>query len=421
MRIFKFGGASVKDANAVRNVKTILDLFPAEKIVVVVSAMGKTTNSLEKVAKYRWENSQANFISEVEQLMQFHGELLGQLIENKKSPIYRELDFIFTQLKNRYYLEKESDFDVEYDQIVSLGEIISTKIVAAYLSLCCKKSMWGDVREMIFADNSYRNAEIDWNKSTSAVNEKLNTYFQSFDLLVVQGFIASSAEGKTITLGREGSDYTAGILAFCANASDVTIWKDVPGMLNADPKFFRDTVKLEKISFREAIELAYYGASVIHPKTVQPLQNKNIPLWVKSFLQPQEKGTIIQSSTERDHLIPSYIFKHNQLLVSISPKDFSFVVEKNLSAIFEILHRLNAKINIMQNSALSFSFLLDAEKVELEKLILSFSDNYEVRYNEKVELITIRHYDQHTIEQVTEGKKILLEQRTRDTTRIVVK
>lgn len=420
MRIFKFGGASVKNANAVRNVKSILDLYSNQHIVVVISAMGKTTNALEKIAAAKWNDNQSDFVNGVEAIAQFHYAILEQLIENKKEAIYKEVEAVFSNLKNCFFQAKESSFDCEYDQIVALGEVLSTKIVTAYLQQCCKKCVWIDVKSLIRTDNAYRNAEVDWSTTESNVSSTIPPLLNKADIVVTQGFTAQSEEGKTITLGREGSDYTAGILAYCLNSESVTIWKDVPGMLNADPKYFNDTIKLNQISFREAIELAYYGASVIHPKTVQPLQHKNIPLYVKSFVHPNESGTVIQSSTEQDHLIPSFIFKMNQVLISITPKDFSFIVEKNLSTIFRVLHDLGVKINIMQNSALSFSFLVDADKTNVQTILESFSQDFDIRYNENVALVTIRHYDNHTIKRVSEGKKILMEQRTRETTRIVL-
>lgn len=421
MRVFKFGGASVKNVEAVRNVKSILDNYPNEKIAVVISAMGKTTNAFEKVTQARWEENQDEFINETEALSEFHFEILKKLVEDRKNPIYKSIETIFDDLKNRYFQPKESTYDCEYDQIVSIGEVLSTKIVTAYLQQCCLKSAWVDVRELITTNNDYRNGEVDWETTDSLINTALPSIFENVNIVVTQGFTAKSKEGKTITLGREGSDYSAGILAFCLNAENVTIWKDVPGMLNADPKYFDDTIKLNQISFREAIELAYYGASVIHPKTVQPLQHKNIPLYVKSFIYPKEPGTLIQSSTEQDHLIPSFIFKMNQVLFSITPKDFSFIVEKNLSYIFSVLHDLGVKINIMQNSALSFSFLADIEKIDVQAIAKAFDDRFDVRYNENVELVTIRHYDNHTIKRVCKDKVVLMEQRTRETMRIVLR
>ena len=262
---------------------------------------------------------------------------------------------------------------------------------------------------------------MNWSKTESLFNSNFISMFENADTLITQGFVGHTSEGLTTTLGREGSDFSAGIMAFCCNAESVTIWKDVPGMLNADPKYFDNTIKLDKISFREAIELSYYGASVIHPKTIKPLQNKGIPLYVKSFVDPTSEGTVIQSEMDSDHLTPSFIFKHNQALFSITPKDFSFIVEKNLSDIFERLALANAKINVMQNSALNFNILLDEDKIDVQEILAVFKDSYDVRYNGGLELVTIRHYDEPTLDLVTRNKEVLLEQKTRQTARLVVK
>jgi aspartate kinase len=278
-----------------------------------------------------------------------------------------------------------------------------------------------DARKIIRTNHTYQEGKVDWTKTEQLVQEQLIPAFQDANIVLTQGFIGHTSEGFTTTLGREGSDYTAGILAYCGQAESVTIWKDVPGMLNADPKYFANTKKLEAISFKEAIELSYYGASVIHPKTIQPLQNRNIPLYVKSFLDSTADGTIIHASSSKDHLIPSYIFKFDQALYSFTPKDFSFIVEENLSVIFGKLSDLNVKINLMQNSALSFSILVDQKKVKREELLHLFQHEYEVKYNEDLSLVTIRHYDDATIQQVTEGKELLVQQRTRHTARFVLK
>lgn len=421
MRVFKFGGASVKDANAVQNVAKIVSMYSGDKLGVVVSAMGKTTNAMEQVVKALWERNESEFKSLVEERRQFHETILKELFFDKNTSIYKEVNDEFDNLLISFSGTIPDNFNYEYDQVVSLGEVISTKIVNAYLIDQGIKSKWTDARKLVRTDNSYRESEVDWGKTQMLFENEFLPGFKEHDVQLIQGFIGHTSEGFTTTLGREGSDYTAAIVAYCCGAQDVTIWKDVPGMLNADPKFFDNTVKLDSISFKEAIELAYYGASVIHPKTVKPLQNKEIPLYVKSFLEPEHKGTIIQSSTTNDHLVPSFIFKLNQVLVSITPKDFSFIVEQNLSDIFGRLSRSKAKINIMQNSALNFSILLDEDRTDLDELFKQFEDAYFVKFNTGLELVTIRHYDQETIDRVTEGKEVLLEQKTRETARLVVK
>jgi aspartate kinase len=421
MKVFKFGGASVKDANAVRNVSDILKMFNGEKITVIISAMGKTTNKLEEVVKAYADSDRKMFAAHVDDLYYFHMDIMGELFHERHYTIFNEIEDQFEILRKKIEQPFPDNYSFAYDQIVSLGEVISTHIVAAFLFENGLMATWADARTMVRTDNQYQEGTVDWEKTEALIQSKFYPLFDSNDIIVTQGFVGHTPEGFTTTIGREGSDYTAGIFAYCCNAESVTIWKDVPGMLNADPKWFDNTIKLEKISFKEAIELSYYGASVIHPKTVKPLQNKNIPLYVKSFIEPKAEGTVIQESTDFDHLVPSFIFKMDQVLFSITTKDFSFIVEENLSDIFSRLSKANAQINLMQNSALSFSILLDRTKVDPTKILNLFNDTYAVKYNEGLELVTIRHYDQATIERVTEGKEIILQQKTRQTARIVLK
>lgn len=421
MKVFKFGGASVKDAGAVRNVADILRLYEGEKLAVVISAMGKTTNAMEDIVKALWTRDETKFHNEISEREDFHLAIIDDLFNGNGQEIKTEIKSIFEDIRKKYNDSLPDNFDFEYDQIVSLGEVISTKIVSAYLKNEGLKAAWTDARKLIRTNHSYREAEIYWEKTETLFKDRFLPLYQQNDILIIQGFVGHTAEGFTTTLGREGSDFTAGIVAYCCNAESVTIWKDVPGMLNADPKWFDNTVKLDSISFKEAIELAYYGASVIHPKTVKPLQNKNIPLYVKSFVDPKAEGTVIQESTSNDHLIPSFIFKMNQALFSITPKDFSFIGEENLRDIFDRLSTAKARINLMQNSALSFSILLDEEKIDVDKIMNAFNDTYNVKYNGGLELVTIRHYDQATIDRVTVDKEVLLQQKTRQTARLVVK
>jgi aspartate kinase len=421
MKVFKFGGASVKDSAAVKNVAQILSLFEKQKLIVVVSAMGKTTNKLEEVVEALKNNDKKSFIHLINDLKEFHYDILGELFPEKHFTIYNTIDSTFEKLEQKLEDGFSDNYSFEYDQIVSLGELLSSQILSSFLTENGFRVKWIDARKVIRTDNNFQEGNVDWKKTEELVQTKVLSEFESNDILLTQGFIGHTPEGFTTTLGREGSDYTAGILAYCSNAESVTIWKDVPGMLNADPKYFDETIKLDEISFKEAIELAYYGATVIHPKTIKPLQNKEIPLYVKSFIYPEKEGTIIQSSTKNDHLIPSYIFKVNQILISLTPKDFSFIVEENLSEIFRLLALVNAKINIMQNSAVSFHFLLDEKKTNINELLKLFGEKYLLKYNQGLELVTIRHYNQETIEKVTDGKEIMLQQKTRQTARIVMK
>lgn len=421
MKVFKFGGASVKDAKSIRNVADIVSLFDGEKLGIVISAMGKTTNAMEQIVEALMSNQLDRFNALIDERKQFHLEIMNGLFQSQSNPIYNEIEAVFNNLTAKYESSARLNYDFEYDQIVGIGELISTKIVNAFLVQEGFKSNWADARMLIRTNKAYREAEIEWDETVALFQNQFLPMYDTFDIQIIQGFIGHSDEGFTTTLGREGSDFTAGIMAYCCDAESVTIWKDVPGMLNADPKWFDNTIKLDSISFREAIELSYYGASVIHPKTVKPLQNKEIPLYVKSFIDPKADGTVIQSSTVNDHLVPSFIFKMNQILFSFTPKDFSFIAEDNLSDIFNRLSKANAKINLMQNSALQFSILLDEEKVNTQEILDLFSDTYHVKFNDGLELVTVRHYDQATLDRVTVDKEIILQQKTRETARLIVK
>lgn len=422
MKVFKFGGASVKDANAVKNVATVLKRFPNENIIVVVSAMGKVTNALERLtdAVFLKKGNPQTILNEIKK---YHFDITEELFPNKNHAVYTELNNTFVELDWAVEDEPTPDYNYEYDKIVSMGEIISTKIVNAYLKESELNSKWVDVRDFIQTDNTYREGKINWDLSQKLVQEHLSPAFSPSKkgvIVVTQGFIGGTSENFTTTLGREGSDYTAAILAFTTNAESVTIWKDVPGVLNADPKWFDETKKLEQLSYQDAIELAYYGATVIHPKTIKPLQNKKIPLYVKSFIHPDEKGTVI-NEVQSPLQIPCFIFKVNQVLVSISPKDFSFIVEENFSDIFNLFAEKQVKVNVMQNSAISFSVSVDNDERKLPDLIKTLQKQYRVLYNDNLELITIRYYDQATIDRVTVDKKILLEVKSRYTVQLVVK
>jgi aspartate kinase len=428
MKVFKFGGASVKDADAVRNVATILKRYPKENIIVVISAMGKVTNALERLtdAFYYKKEDPSKILAEIKK---YHFDILDQLFPDKIHPIFDELSNTFVELDWAIEEVPSTNYNYDYDKIVSIGEIVSTKIVSAYLNESGVSNKWWDVRDFIQTDNTYREGKVDWELTQSLVDKYLiptlapSTKTQNKEegvIIITQGFMGGTSENFTTTLGREGSDYTAAILGYTTNAESVTIWKDVPGVLNADPKWFDETKKLDQISYQDAIELAYYGATVIHPKTIKPLQNKKIPLYVKSFLKPEDKGTIIDD-VQSPLPIPSFIFKVNQVLLSISPKDFSFIMEENLSDMFKLFAERHVKVNVMQNSAISFSVSVDNDEHKLPELIKTLQKDYRVLYNDNLELITIRYYDQATIDRVTVGKKILLEVKSRYTVQLVVK
>jgi aspartate kinase len=422
MRVFKFGGASVKSADAVRNVASILKRFSNEDIIVVVSAMGKTTNALEELTD-AFFYGKGDAVKKLDEIKKFHFDIINQLFPDKTHPVHNEISNTFVELDWAIEEEPTHGYNHEYDQIVSVGEVLSTKIVSEYLNEAGVKNKWQDVRDLIRTDNTYREGNVDWEETRLLIEKVLLPAFDAGEqgrIIVTQGFLGGTSENFTTTLGREGSDYTAAILAFTSGAQDVTIWKDVPGVLNADPKWFDETKKIDQISYHDAIELAYYGATVIHPKTIKPLQNKKIPLYVKSFLHPEDKGTVINDE-QHPLPVPSFIFKINQILLSISPKDFSFIVEESLSNIFRLFHEMQVKVNMMQNSAISFSVSMDNDDRRIPELIRMLQNDFRVLYNDNLELVTIRYYDQATIDRVTTGKEILLEQKSRHTVQLVVR
>jgi len=416
MKVFKFGGASVKDVEGVRNVATILNKYPKDKIVVVVSAMGKTTNALERFVRSK-DSAEADKI--LEDIKQYHYDILLPIFPGKKNHVFSILDGEFNNLKQSINTSTHTSFDEKYDQVVSIGELISTYIVSHVLKALGVENEWIDARNIISTDDNFREGNVDFDKTRSHAREIINPALNENRIVITQGFIGKTSFGKTTTLGREGSDYTAAILAYCLDAESVTIWKDVPGVLNADPKWFDSTVKIDHLSYQDAIELSYYGATVIHPKTIKPLQNKGIPLFVKSFVKPDDPGTQIDNNSS--HLpVPCFIFKVNQVLISISPKDFSFIVEENLGHVFNELARHKVKVNVMQNSALNFSICMDDDAEKVPALTAALKENFRMLYNKNLELITIRYYDQATIDRVCINKKVLLEHKSRYTVQLVV-
>jgi aspartate kinase len=417
IKVFKFGGASVKDSAAVRNMCDIVRSFCNDSLVVVVSAMGKTTNAIERIhaARFRGEPYQV----ELEELTRYHEQMVEELFgdDTTGSDALRAQLEAFKRVLNN---TGSGNFDQDYDSLIGFGELISTAIVQAYLSYQEISSLWIDARDIIITDSRYRDARVNWEVSASRILP-IERALSEKKVCVIQGFIGSTTDGHSTSLGREGSDFTASIMAYLLNASDVTIWKDVPGMLNADPKKFQDTVKLDRISFKEAIELAYYGASVIHPKTIKPLQNKGIPLHIKSFVDPAAAGSIIEESTENDHLIPCFILKENQVLLSVSTRDFSFIVEDNLKEIFDVLSVIGIRVHLMENSAISFSIVFDQDDYKMSELLKQLGPHYMTRYNTQLQLMTVRHGNESIVAQVSAGKELLLEQRSRQTTRLLMR
>ena len=415
MRIYKFGGASVKDASGVKNLVKILNELGNDKTLVVVSAMGKMTNSLEFVVKNYFEN-QKELDYSLNEIFVFHNNILNELFSENNHPVYSEIKEIFENLKVFLKRNKSPNYSFVYDQVVSFGEIVSTKIINSYLNYVNIKSNWLDSRLLIKTDSKYRDANLNWQVTQNNISNRVNNSL----LNITQGFIASDDNNFSTTLGREGSDYSAAIFAYCLNAESVTIWKDVPGVLNADPRVFKKPQLLNKISYTEAIELAFYGASVIHPKTLQPLQKKEIPLYVKSFLDPSSQGTAISRGIKIDPEIPCFIVQRNLSLLKLSSLDFSFIVEDNISDIFQILHENKMKVDLIQNSAISFSVCVYDKYYRLKELLSILKATYKVECTENVSLFTIRHFNENSSKEILKNNKLLLEQRTKETLQLVV-
>lgn len=418
MKVYKFGGASVKDAAAVKNVFEILKNENQNNLLVVISAMGKTTNALEEIWK-SYINRSEDIDQKLEIVKSYHQNMIDELFSSKNKEVSDEVNNLFVELE--WILEEEPDEnkDFIYDQIVSLGELLSTRIVEAYLRENGLSTKWVDARNYLKSDNNYREANIDWDSTTSSIEEGLPQQLHNH-ILITQGFIACTSENYTTTLGREGSDYSAAIFANILNAESLTIWKDVPGVLTADPKLFDFAIKLDDIPYAEALEMTYYGATVIHPKTIKPIQNKRIPMYVKPFLSPQEAGTAIGRKENVEFNHPIVIVKKNQKLISFSTNDFSFIAENNLSEIIGLIGKLHIKINTMQNSAMTFSICIDdSEKADL--LIELMKSKYKIMYNDGIQLVTIRHYNEAIIKDFLSKHQLILEQRSRSTIQLVLK
>jgi aspartate kinase len=416
MRIFKFGGASVEDAEGIRNVHNVLQTVGFEDVLLVISAMGKTTNALEVVIKNYFEKS-PELQSSIQEVKKYHNQILLDLFEDDKNPVFKDVNSLFSELDHFISQNKSPNYNFVYDQIVSFGELISTTIISHYMSFMGIKTQWVDVRNLIKTDNNYRDANVDWNTTQKLISKNVKKKI----LNVTQGFLGSDENNFTTTLGREGSDYTAAIFAYCLNAESVTIWKDVPGVMNADPRYFENARLLNQISYREAIELAFYGATVIHPKTLQPLQKKEIPLFVKSFINPILPGTSVSKGADLEPHLPCFILKKNQLLLSLSSIDFSFIMEENISEIFALLHQYKMKVSLIQNSAISFSVCIDDKFGNFNALKSILSKKFKISYNENVSLFTIRHFDEKAAQIVEKNKIVLLKQVSRETMQIITK
>jgi aspartate kinase len=416
MRIFKFGGASVKDADGIHNMYRVLEQTGHENTLIVVSAMGKTTNALEKLIEVYFEDSQKTE-SQLNEVIDYHLGIMNEIFDHPNNDVYDEVKGRFDYLRNFLKNNKSPHYSFVYDQVVSTGELVSTTIITHYLNSKGISADWLDARECIQTDASYRDANVDWTRTEVAINEQVSPN----RLYITQGFIGSDDNNFTTTLGREGSDYTAAIFAYCLNGNSVTIWKDVPGVLNADPRHFESTQLLHHISYQEAIELAFYGASVIHPKTLQPLQRKEIPLHVKSFINPNDEGTKVSKGVSINPHVPCFIVKNDLALIRLSSLDFSFIIEKNISDIFAMLHKHKMKVDLIQNSAISFSVCVFDKFNKIDELLHELRGRFQVDYTAEVSLYTIRHFQAESADFLLRKHELLLEQRTQETMQLVMR
>ena len=413
MKVFKFGGASIKDASSIKNILEIISNYSNDNLLIVVSAMGKTTNALEKVVENYFKNK-SELKSSILEVLNFHINICNELFP-KNHLIFSDINSIFQKINTFINSNKSPSYSFVYDQLVSNGELISSKIIYNYMTFKNIESSFIDARDCIKTDSNFRGGNVKWDLT----NKKIKQMFNDSNTNITQGFIASDKNNFNVTLGREGSDYSAAIFAYALNAESLSIWKDVPGLLNADPKFFSNTKLLKHISYSETIELAFYGASIIHPKTLQPLQKKEIPLNVKSFKNPESNGTKISKGIDIDPLVPCYIFKDNLILLKLSSLDFSFMVEQNISKIFKELHDSKMKVDVIQNSAISFSVCFFDKYGNLNDLISRLEGKFKIEINKNVSLFTIRHFDEKSIKKISYKRKLLLEQRTEKTIRLI--
>jgi aspartate kinase len=417
MNVFKFGGASVKDAEGVRNIISVLNEVGKNQLVIVVSAMGKMTNALEEVVSL-YLSKKKETSAALQGVYEFHYRIIKDLFEGESHPVFDELKGSIEEIAHFLKTNKSDQHAYVYDQVVSHGELISTRIISQFLNENGVENTFLDARECIRTDMNHREANVSWELSHEAINDKVDRK----GITITQGFIGSEQDHHfTTTLGREGSDYSAAIFAYCLNAESVTIWKDVPGVLSADPRYFKDPILLNHISYKEAIELAFYGASVIHPKTLQPLQRKEIPLYVRSFFAPNETGTCVGKGKTLDPMTSCFILKKDQVLISLSSLDFSFIMEDSIGDVFKLLHQNKMKVNLIQNSAISFSVCVDNKFNRLDELLNQLREKFRVTWNEGVTLYTIRHTTPKEIDLFLKGRTMLLMQETRETVQLVIR
>ena len=414
MQVFKFGGASVNSVERIKNVGDILKLYPNEKILVVISAMGKTTNALEAVVNAFYDRKKEDALQLFQQVKQQHLNTAKFLLIKNAIACEEQLNNFFTEIEWLLHDKPVRDYDYYYDQVVCVGELLSTSIVSHYLNEVGIKNTWVDVRDIFRTDDNFRDAVINWEFTNSQVQRSVVSLFNDTNIVLTQGFIGSTDENESTTLGREGSDYSAAVFANLLNAKNQTIWKDVNCVMNADPKQFPEALEIHELNYNEVIEMAYYGAQVIHPKTIKPLQNKNIPLYVKCFLDPSLPGTVIHNKTLKD-LPPIIVVKENQIMIELSSRDFSFVEEKPIAELFHLFEKLKIKPNLTQNAAISMICVLDDRKDKIEKLALAAAEFFDINVTKDLTLLTVRHYTKEVYEKLTAGKKMLLQQRTKNT------
>jgi aspartate kinase len=412
MKVFKFGGASLESVERIQQVATIVQSFPDQQILIVISAMGKTTNELEKVAQNFYLRKREIAAQLLHNIEEQHLEVADKLLGTRENPVFEQLQQFFTEAEWTLGEKPGRTFDYYYDQLVSLGELLSTAIVSAYFNLAGVNNNWMDVRDVFRTDDTFRDANIDWTVTAQNVQEKVLPLFKKANIIITQGFIGSTDQNESVTLGREGSDYSAAVFANLLNAESQTIWKDVEGLKNADPKLFPNTINIPEISYSEVIEMAYYGAQVIHPKTIKPLQNKQIPLYVKSFLNKDLPGTVIKEETETKQLPPIIVLKKNQVLLTITSRNFDFITEDRISDVYERFHQLKIKINLMQNAAISFSCCIDNNPEKIDALMKALHDDFKISYNEGLELLTVRYNQDGLLEELSKDRTVLLEQRS---------
>jgi len=420
IQVFKFGGASVKDVEAIKNVANILQTYKDKSLVIIVSAMGKTTNALEKIVEAYFQKDTAQAMTLLADIKTAHYQIMANLF-GKKHEVFSMVNDIFVEIEWVLEDEVQDSYDYIYDQIVSVGELVSSKIVATYLCDQGLSTAWLDTRDVILTDDTFREARVNWEQTQQRAQKQVPTLLEKHQFVLTQGFIAGNNENQTTTLGREGSDFTAAIYSFCLNATSMSIWKDVPGILTADPRLFDNVTLINRLSYKEAIEMTYYGAKVIHPKTIKPLQNKNIPLYVKSFIEPAGEGTMIDDETDVIEYPPVIVVERNQCLLHISTKDFSFVAEWHLSHLFKLFNEHRIKINMMQNMAISFSVCATNKPDRIKDLMDALRDDFKVVKDENLELITVRNYKEEMLKDLIQDKIVLFEERIRKTIQMVIK